>query len=303
MTSKPRRQRLRSSVVCQERGNLLVVRLRDPVSHVEALYPPGGGIEPNEAPEETARREALEETGLRVAVQADMKTVESYPFTWGANDYDVTTHYFAARLEDPASFDHVIPPVTDADYNLGPSWVPANDALDAMTSIHPSIGFPVAKILRMINHRTWRAHTHFAGPASTLLMIHDQFRVAAERLRFMIEDATSPNADLGWLARVFLPLGQTLHHHHHAEEEMLFPLIGERMGTPPERLEQDHVALTAAIDAVSKSLVPGGDREAATSAVSTFHRVLVMHLDREEALVVPVLLEVPPHEAWALIHS
>lgn len=293
------------------------MRLRDPVSHVEALYPPGGGIEPDEAPEETARREALEETGLRVAVQADMKTVESYPFTWGANDYDVTTHYFAARLEDPASFDHAIPAVTDADYNLGPSWVPTNDALDAMTSIHPSIGFPVAKIVRMINHRAWRAHPHFAGPASTLLMIHDQFRVASDRLRFMVEKAMSgqePDADLGWLARVFLPLGQTLHHHHHAEEEMLFPLIGERTGTPPERLEQDHVALTAAIDAVSKSLVPGGDREAAFSfrgrgslplpaAVNTFHRVLITHLDREEALVVPVLLEVPPHEAWALIHS
>jgi 8-oxo-dGTP pyrophosphatase MutT (NUDIX family) len=139
-------KRARASVICEAEGHLLVVRLRDPVTNDEALFPPGGGIEPGETPAETARREALEETGLHVSVDGDSELVETYPFRWAGVDYEVTTHYFAATLDD--AFDLAIPAVVDAPYNLGASWVPVDAALEAM-SIHPAIGNAVARVLRL----------------------------------------------------------------------------------------------------------------------------------------------------------
>lgn len=138
-------KRLRASVVCEAEGHLLVVRLRDPVSGVEGLFPPGGGIEAGESPAEAARRETLEETGLRVRVAPELHLVDTYPFRWAGVDYDVTTHYLAASLEGP--FTLTLPRVEDAPYNLGASWVPTSEALEAM-SIHDAIGAAVACVLR-----------------------------------------------------------------------------------------------------------------------------------------------------------
>jgi 8-oxo-dGTP pyrophosphatase MutT (NUDIX family) len=138
-----RKRRTRASVVCEAEGHLLVVRLRDPVSGVDALFPPGGGVEPGEAPAGTARRETLEETGLRVHVDPRATIVERYPFRWAGVDYDVTTHFFAALLED--AFSLTLPRVSDAPYNLGAAWMPADEAMHAM-SVHPSIASAVGRV-------------------------------------------------------------------------------------------------------------------------------------------------------------
>jgi 8-oxo-dGTP pyrophosphatase MutT (NUDIX family) len=130
--------------VCEALGRLLLVRLRDPVSGVEALYPPGGGIEAGETPAEAARRETLEETGVHVRIDPGVELVETYPFCWAGTDYEVTTHYFAAALED--AFDPTLPEVIDAPYNLGAVWLPVDEALRAM-SVHPAIASAVARVL------------------------------------------------------------------------------------------------------------------------------------------------------------
>jgi 8-oxo-dGTP pyrophosphatase MutT (NUDIX family) len=281
--------------VCEAEGQLLVVRLRDPVTGEEALYPPGGGIEEGEEPEAAARRETLEETGLHVRVDRSVQVVDAYPFRWAGVDYDVTTHYFAATLEGVLAAS--LPAVVDAPYNLGASWMPVSDALEAM-SVHPRVASACARVLRLDKHARWKKHPNADGPAATLLAIHEQFRVASQRLQLLVER----EADLGWVARVFMPLAETLHHHHHAEEVMLFPVVGDLTGSAPERLVSDHEALMSAITAVEESLATGAGRALAQAAAARFDQVLVAHLDREESLVIPVLLTMRPAEAWALIH-
>lgn len=139
--------RLRASAVCVHEGRILLVRMRDPVSLVELLFPPGGGTEPGEAPEETARRETLEETGLHVAVDTSVCVVVRYPYPWAGITYDVTTSYFGATLTEP--FREELPRVVDADYNLGALWLPADDAWARMA---PVIADAVRRVMQARAH-------------------------------------------------------------------------------------------------------------------------------------------------------
>ncbi len=139
-------KRLRTSAVCLAEGHLLVVRLRDPTTGVVALYPPGGAVEAGETPAETARRETLEETGVAVQVDEERTVVVTYPFRWDGVDREVTTHYFAAKLE--GAFDLCLPKVVDASYNLGAEWIPVAPALDAMR-VNPVIADATARCLRL----------------------------------------------------------------------------------------------------------------------------------------------------------
>ena len=145
----------------------------------------------------------------------------------------------------------------------------------------------------------WDRHPNIAGPASTLLAIHDQFREASRRIASLV-NRESP--DVEWVRRAFRPLAITLHHHHHAEEEMLFPMVLERTGTAPEQLVRDHQVLMDAIAAVEAALLDG-DTIRATATIASFDEILVEHLAREEVLVIPVLLEMTAREAWALLHG
>ncbi|MGO9833321.1 MAG: hemerythrin domain-containing protein [Polyangiaceae bacterium] len=146
----------------------------------------------------------------------------------------------------------------------------------------------------------WERHPNIGGPPSTLLAIHDQFRAASRRLAFLIDRA--PLENIRGLRRAFEPLATTLHHHHHAEEVMLFPMVLERTGSAPEQLVSDHQVLKSAIAAVEAALSEG-DKTKAKATIASFDEILVAHLGREEALVIPVLLEMTASEGWALLHG
>lgn len=116
-------------------GALLCVRLRDPVTGEVRTYVPGGAIESGETPAETARREAREETGYDVAVDAASERVERYPFTWAGHEVDCTTHFFRASLVTPR--DEPVP-VSNDSIHAGVLWLPL-DRLGQEFAFHATI--------------------------------------------------------------------------------------------------------------------------------------------------------------------
>lgn len=281
--------RLRATVICEAEGHLLLVRLRDPKSGVVALYPPGGGIEDGETPAEAGERETFEEAGVRVRVDPKVELVDRYPFVWNGDEYDCTTHYFGAELDGP--FLKSLGPVNDTEYNLGPAWVPTAEGL-AQLAIFPAICAATRRVLGHARRARWRRDPKVnASPAGMLLVVHDHFRVAAGRLRLLV--AEPGTLESGWLARTFRPLADMLHHHHHLEEMLLFHRIEEGPA-----LTDDHKELTAAIDAVNEAFRTAD--AGAQAIVRRFDDVLVDHLDREEAILVPMLSALSQSEVAAL---
>jgi 8-oxo-dGTP pyrophosphatase MutT (NUDIX family) len=94
------KRRIRASVVCVHRAQLLCVRLRDPLSRVDRLFVPGGEIEPGETAAAAAFRETVEETGYGVDVVRESEVAVRYDFVWNGVLFDVTTHFFRGVLLD-----------------------------------------------------------------------------------------------------------------------------------------------------------------------------------------------------------
>jgi 8-oxo-dGTP pyrophosphatase MutT (NUDIX family) len=205
---KPRH---RASVVCETEGHLLLVRLRDPTTRAVHVYPPGGGIEPGESPVQTAERETKEETGLCVRVEASLELIDEYPFTWDGVDYDCTTHYLAATLEDP--FDPSPAPVEDAPYHEGAAWVPTAEAL-AQLAVHPRIKTAVSRLLGRARRFAWHRDPKLPPEAQMLLTMNDGLRSSSERLLILLE--REPGTNLLWIRKLFEPLAALLKQHRHA---------------------------------------------------------------------------------------
>jgi 8-oxo-dGTP pyrophosphatase MutT (NUDIX family) len=131
---EPGKRRIRASVVCVYRAQLLCVRLRDPHSRVDRLFVPGGALEPGETAAQAAERETFEETGYHVAVERESELTVAYPFVWNGTLFDVTTHFFRATLRDAT------PRARAADeptYNEGVHWL-------ALTELERELGFNAA---------------------------------------------------------------------------------------------------------------------------------------------------------------
>jgi ADP-ribose pyrophosphatase YjhB (NUDIX family) len=76
-----------------------IALIRKPHFALDVWRPPGGGIKPGEDPTEGAVREALEETGLHVAVERYLVDAHAV-FRNGGRELRWRTHVLLARTED-----------------------------------------------------------------------------------------------------------------------------------------------------------------------------------------------------------
>lgn len=92
--------------------------------------------------------------------------------------------------------------------------------------------------------------------------------------------------------------------HEAYEEGKLYPFLARRYGTTMAQLAQDHHDLHALRDGVTRALMnPVGSDDAVLSALKQYDAALGEHLEREEEIVIPLLLELSPKEFERYYHS
>src|SRR5450759_4880798 len=83
-----------------EQERLLLLFDPDPVQG-GYWYPPGGGIEPGESPEQAARRELVEEVGLAVTELGPVVLRRRARFTWRGKRLDQDEWHLLGRVVSP----------------------------------------------------------------------------------------------------------------------------------------------------------------------------------------------------------
>lgn len=80
-------------------GRVLLVHFVDPLTGYAWWTTPGGGLAPGETPEQAARREVREETGLRDVALGPCVWLREVEYPWRGRRYRQREHIFAARVD------------------------------------------------------------------------------------------------------------------------------------------------------------------------------------------------------------
>lgn len=183
-------------------------------------------------------------------------------------------------------------------------------------SVHLRGGLPedLLSLLRRHPRESWQRHPFVGGLAAFWLQRHAMFRALSAELGAAIAELADRRIDPNGFSRPFvqranLLLGH-LEMHHHVEDHRYFPVFARAV--PSLRrgfdiLDHDHHALHDGIAsfadaarelvAVCSNRAPLGaeapDRaaERMTTAMRAFERILLRHLDDEEDLVIPLVLD------------
>ena len=134
--------RVRSSVLCIQDNQLLVLKYQD--SSGDTFWGlPGGGVEAGETPLMAALREAEEETGYQVELMCDPGLVIEYDFLWKDMIIPCRTHWFGVR---PIAGSQHQPRAGDEDYLTELRWWPLADWRQVLAG-HEEIQAAMAQLL------------------------------------------------------------------------------------------------------------------------------------------------------------
>ena len=136
-----------------------------------------------------------------------------------------------------------------------------------------------------------------------LIAIHKAMRADSERLIGAVKGLPSGDTEQAdALGRAFAAVVGLIHDHHRTEDDVMYPFLLDHVSTFEEdaiRLEDDHVELDAAMARISarfrllahqlSARLWQDTRSHLTDEAGAFRDVLVGHLDREEAVVIPAV--------------
>jgi 8-oxo-dGTP pyrophosphatase MutT (NUDIX family) len=88
------------ALVLDPAGRALLLHWADPLSDYAWWATPGGGIAPDETPQEAARRELFEETGLRDFALGPCVWVRAHEFTWRGRRYHQHDTVYLVRTDE-----------------------------------------------------------------------------------------------------------------------------------------------------------------------------------------------------------
>jgi hypothetical protein len=162
-------------------------------------------------------------------------------------------------------------------------------------------------VLERIHPRAgWAEHPKLGGVGRFWLQRHDMFRqldtILRDGLGAAVDGADDDPAFRPWLTRHLSFWFGQLQEHHHVEDHHYFPTfrrIEPRLAAGFELLEHDHLLLDAAImramDLARAALAHEPVDRAALGRLRDAHvgmaGPLLLHLDDEEDLVIPLLIE------------
>lgn len=186
----------------------------------------------------------------------------------------------------------------------------AGPARELALATRPGLPDDLTHLIARYPRDVWHGHANLGDMATFWLARHAMFRdlgaMLAQAAAQFREGGIETRAFAGFLAPRLQFLLQQLHAHHHIEDAHYFPIFRKadvRLVAGFDMLEADHDALAACIrnsvDAANEFLdaLGGPPDEAARRAEvyvqreSALLRGLIRHLDDEEDLIVPLILD------------
>jgi hypothetical protein len=157
--------------------------------------------------------------------------------------------------------------------------IPISEIQPALRKLDTAVKVETTQLVYNYHLNKWKSHPQYTSSCSMarhlIEDIHEYFRSG---FKLLIKTGT---VDLGG----FNSLNSFLHHHHGIEDSYFFPkMIREHPHLEEEFkiLENDHVTLKELEDEIKNSNF---------NALDTFVTLLLDHLNREELLLVPLMLK------------
>ncbi|WP_061294963.1 hemerythrin domain-containing protein [Herbidospora cretacea] len=136
-------------------------------------------------------------------------------------------------------------------------------------------------------------------------IIHRAMRGDLHRLVALTEHlaATTPTRARA-IAHFVGRITHTIHQHHTREDEIVWPLIERSAGAAADLgdLSEDHSLLDPLLneaDAAAKAFAAGGDAKPLHLALKRLSELLDEHIEAEERLIFPVVLQYVTERDWA----